>query len=147
LALADLRPYEPGQSGNPIGKTRAMRRMDELLADFERVYGRPATDGERIQIRTAAVLAARLEKGNPKSRDLVKVANSLDRALRRLGLDRRPPPPAPPAAIRAKRVVEEVKEAVAAAGPAERVLSRLEEARKQRMSRQSEARSRPRRPG
>jgi hypothetical protein len=132
------RPFPVGTSGNPTGMTRTERRTAEFLTQFRERHGREPAAGEAVQIRLAGKLSAKLE--NPRARsgaeDFSPLVGHLCRTLRHLGLaPAKPPSPRIERAFRAKQVVEEVKEA--AAGPAQRVLSRFEQVRKERAARPS----------
>ena len=82
--------FKKGQSGNPSGMTNARRRTAELVAEFAAVHGRQPTNSERMRIRGAANLAAKLESDRRRSQDPSRDQNALDRALSRLGLSTKP---------------------------------------------------------
>ncbi len=93
--IQNLRPFRPGQSGNPSGQTRTQLRTAELTEQFRQVRRQEPSAADLVVIRSAAVLAARLEgRRRLSAEDAARCSNSLARLLKRLGIDV-PPPPKP----------------------------------------------------
>jgi len=106
LGGATGKGFMPGQSGNPLGrgspKVRAAREAAELaervgaearllVNDFATRYGRPPSASEAARIGACALLAVRLrEPSGLDAEHTVRMANGLERALRRAGLGQAP---------------------------------------------------------
>jgi hypothetical protein len=90
--------FQPGVSGNPLGgaslKQRLAAEVAALTADFRRVHDREPTHYERTSMTNAARLIIRLRRPC-SAEDMAKMANTVRRLLRGLGLDKPPPSPGP----------------------------------------------------
>ncbi len=104
--------FQPGNRANPFGqsarKVRAAQEAAELaervkaearalMSDFSAQHGRAPTASEVARIGAAALLAVKLrEPALLNAEDIVRLSNSLERALRCAGLAvGAPPAPAP----------------------------------------------------
>ncbi len=86
----NLKPFQPGQSGNPGGRPRSALMSQALRAALEREPGekwRPQTEAEAIaeslvrEARRGSVKAATLiaDRTEGRARQQIEISNSLDR--------------------------------------------------------------------
>jgi hypothetical protein len=91
LGGATGKGFLPGCSANPRGravrKDRIKAEAERLASEFSRLHGRSPTAFEAAAIGGAAMLCERLGNNPPLDVEgVVKLQNSLSRALRRLGM-------------------------------------------------------------
>jgi hypothetical protein len=100
--------WKPGKSGNPSGKTRAMRYLESFAAEFEARHGRKPNTIERVTLSNAAALAVKADgRGSRRVgvEHIVRCGRLLQSLLDGLGLA--PAKPAPPAPKTPRQVLEE----------------------------------------
>jgi hypothetical protein len=89
------RPFKG--SGNPTGQTARKRNAADLTAKFLHVHGRPPDAVETATIKNIAAMMARSNATRGVSaEDLVRLSNSIDRLVARLGLAPKPEKPKAP---------------------------------------------------
>jgi hypothetical protein len=84
--------FGPGRPGNRTGQTARQRHAAELIEKFTSTHGRSPDVVER---GTIANVAAMMAKSNARhgvsAEQLVRLSNSIDRLVARLGLAPKPP--------------------------------------------------------
>jgi len=76
-----------GRSGNPTGETARQRHAAELTAQFLHVHNRTPTVVEKATIvNVAAMMSKSRARHGVSAEDLVRLSNSIDRLVARLGL-------------------------------------------------------------
>jgi hypothetical protein len=86
-------PWPKGQSGNPSGRTRTMKRTEEAIADFTRIRGKTPSANDLMSLRTLGKLTAQLEKPGLTPAENTKLSNAIRRERKLLKMVENDPLP------------------------------------------------------